>query len=220
MGRLTPEVFNDSCCDGGGTDSGDHCQPCGCDSGAGWVCAVHRREQKDVLRDLAEDMDCSIDALVEYACESVGTPYQAEERLRHPDQVGTGGEPVVYGRKGKKLGKLKAHLRDVVQKTWNFAGRLETARDHEMNAVIGLAAEAGEVLDTCKKAWFHAEKGPGHYRKDLVNELGDVYYYLLKTQDVFGISTKEILAANREKLESRHPELQQVTERFPDGYIR
>lgn len=41
MGKLTQEVFNESCCDGGAMCM-DSAQPCGCDRKANWVCEVHR----------------------------------------------------------------------------------------------------------------------------------------------------------------------------------
>lgn len=112
---------------------------------------------------------------------------------------------------------MQRHLDEVVNKTWNFAGRLDSPRDHQMNAVVGLAAEAGEVLDVMKKSWFHT---PKDRRSELVSELGDVCYYLLKVMDVYGLTLDEVLAGNREKLESRHPELGKVTERFGKGMIR
>lgn len=118
------------------------------------------------------------------------------------------------------MGKLKKHLTEVVNVTWNFAKRLKTPQDHEMNALVGLASEAGELLDIGKKKWFHSEKPAGFYREKLVLELGDVVYYLLKVMDVFGITMKEVLAGNRAKLASRHPELGEVTERFSGNYIR
>jgi NTP pyrophosphatase (non-canonical NTP hydrolase) len=89
-----------------------------------------------------------------------------------------------------------------------------------MNAVLGLAGEAGEVADQVKKWQYHTEKSFEFHREKLVSELGDVYFYLLKLQDLTGITTEECIAANRAKLESRHPELNKVTERFPDGYIK
>lgn len=120
----------------------------------------------------------------------------------------------------KRGGKLKRHLQEVVNVTWNFSGRLQTPRDHEMNAIVGLAAEAGEVLDVGKKYWFHTEGSRAKLREKLVLELGDVVYYLLKTMDIFGISMKEILAGNRRKLASRHPELGEVKERFSGDYVK
>jgi NTP pyrophosphatase (non-canonical NTP hydrolase) len=117
------------------------------------------------------------------------------------------------------LGKLKRHLNEVINPSWNFSGRLQN-RDHEMNAVVGLASEAGEVLDVMKKAWFHDEKPRDFIRKKLVLELGDVVYYLLKTMDLFDISMKEVLEGNRAKLESRHPELGKVKVRFDGNHIK
>lgn len=118
------------------------------------------------------------------------------------------------------MGKLSNHLKNVVNKSWNFSGRLKTDQDHQMNAIVGLAAEAGEVLDVAKKMWFHDEKPFEYFRKKIVLELGDVFYYALKVMDLFGISLKEVLDGNREKLESRHPELGKVKERFSGDYIK
>lgn len=118
------------------------------------------------------------------------------------------------------MGKMSKHLKEVVNVAWNFAGRLETPRDHQMNAMVGLASEAGELLDIGKKMWFHTEKPFDAFRQKIVLELGDVFFYALKVMDVFGLTLKEVLDANREKLESRHPELGKVTERFGPNAIR
>lgn len=42
MGKLTEEVFNESCCDGGATSDVFSCQPCGCDPGANHICEACR----------------------------------------------------------------------------------------------------------------------------------------------------------------------------------
>jgi len=109
---------------------------------------------------------------------------------------------------------LYTHLNDIVNQTWNFSGRCKTRQDHEVNALIGLASEAGEALDIGKKYWYHSEKPYSFYREKLLSELGDVLYYWLKCLDVFGFTIEEILEYNKKKLASRHPELGQVTERF------
>jgi NTP pyrophosphatase (non-canonical NTP hydrolase) len=42
MGKLTSEVFNEACCDGGAASANSmSAQPCGCDPGAKWVCKMH-----------------------------------------------------------------------------------------------------------------------------------------------------------------------------------
>ncbi len=118
------------------------------------------------------------------------------------------------------MGRLKRHLDEVVNKTWNFAGRITDERGHQQNAMIGLASEAGELLDIGKKLWYHGEKPKDYWREKMLGELGDVIYYLLKVMDIFGFTLKEVLAYNRKKLASRHPELGEVTERFGKDAIR
>lgn len=118
------------------------------------------------------------------------------------------------------MGKLKKHLETVVNKAWNYAGRITTEQEHQINAMIGVASEAGELLDIGKKMWYHTKKPFSHYREKMVLEIGDIFFYLLKTMDLFDITLKEVLAKNKEKLESRHPELGVVTERFGPNAIR
>jgi NTP pyrophosphatase (non-canonical NTP hydrolase) len=115
---------------------------------------------------------------------------------------------------------LREHLDEVVNKTWDFAGRIETHKDGVMNAILGLAGEAGEVADRAKKAYFHQEKDLNWTLEQFRYELGDVMYYWLKVVDLLGMTPEEVLKANREKLESRHPELGKVTERFSAEAIR
>lgn len=51
MGKLTSEVFNESCCDGGSCSTHESAQPCGCDLGADYYCDDHKwREPLDDLR--------------------------------------------------------------------------------------------------------------------------------------------------------------------------
>lgn len=115
---------------------------------------------------------------------------------------------------------LQDHLNDVVNKSWNFAGRITKKKGHQMNALIGLASEAGEALDIGKKMWFHTKKEESFYRDKLLSEFGDIFYYLLKSLDVFGFTVEEVLAYNKKKLESRHPEFGKVTERFGKEAIK
>lgn len=115
---------------------------------------------------------------------------------------------------------LHNHLTNVINKSWNYAGRCKTVNDEINNAVLGLAGEAGEVSDQVKKMLYHTEKPFTFHREKLVSELGDVFFYAMKLMDLMGISLEEVIAGNKEKLESRHPELGKVTERFSQGYIQ
>ena len=113
---------------------------------------------------------------------------------------------------------LQEHLDAVVNPTWNFAGKLERPQDHFLNAVVGISSEAGELLDIHKKVWFHTKPIHGE-QQHIKSELGDIIYYWLKAVDLHGFTVEEVLAYNKEKLESRHPELGKVAERFGAGAI-
>lgn len=97
------------------------------------------------------------------------------------------------------------HLRNVVDKTWNYAGLLQSERDHILNAVMGLGGEAGEIVDLHKKMFFHKPKDGR--REEILHELGDVLYYFNKLRDLYGFSMKEIVEANLEKLFKRHADI-------------
>ena len=86
----------------------------------------------------------------------------------------------------------------------NFEDHMEYARSYaHLHAAVGLAGEAGEVLDLFKKSVF---TGKVLDRDDLVKELGDVEFYLQALRTVSGISRDEVLDANVVKLNNRHPE--------------
>lgn len=113
---------------------------------------------------------------------------------------------------------LEEHLEKVVNVCWNYAGRISTFEEHLQNAVLGLTGEVGETADIVKKMLYHS---PGvDYTDKLKHELGDVAFYFAKVLELSGLTLEEVLAANKEKLSSRHPELGKVAERFGPGYIR
>jgi len=115
---------------------------------------------------------------------------------------------------------LNKHYEEVVAPCWNYAKRCNTWNDHVNNAALGLAGEGGEVADQVKKMLYHTEKPLEFHKQKVTQELGDVVFYMLKLMNILDISMDDVLTANREKLQSRHPELGQVVERFGEGYIR
>ena len=68
---------------------------------------------------------------------------------------------------------------------------------------LGLAGEAGEVVDAIKKWSFQ-----GHVldQKAVLLELGDVLWYLALIGSVFGWALEEVVAANVAKLRKRYPD--------------
>lgn len=67
---------------------------------------------------------------------------------------------------------------------------------------LGLAGEAGEVADHIKKALFHGK--PLDY-DHLVEELGDVLWYLDRTLAFLGVDLEYCMVVNDLKLERRYP---------------
>lgn len=70
-------------------------------------------------------------------------------------------------------------------------------------AALGLAGEAGEVVDYLKKVIHH---GHDLDREKLAKELGDVLWYVAETASTAGITLDEIAVKNIDKLAKRYPE--------------
>lgn len=73
---------------------------------------------------------------------------------------------------------------------------------HVLHMAFALGIEVGELCDPIKKAIF--------YRKDLdreniIEELGDVEFYLEGLRQAYGISRDTVLKANHAKLTKRYP---------------
>lgn len=83
-------------------------------------------------------------------------------------------------------------------KAENFDNSLDAA----MHAATGIASEAGELLDAVKASWA--------YKKDLdyeniIEELGDIEFYLQALRSQLCIRRKEVIEANVNKLMERYP---------------
>ena len=76
-------------------------------------------------------------------------------------------------------------------------------RDMLINGAMGLCGESGEVIDILKKHIFH-----GHEldREHLLEELGDVAWYLNEAAYALDSSLEEIFDRNIAKLKKRYPQ--------------
>ena len=85
-----------------------------------------------------------------------------------------------------------------------FVSRLFKADTYDQmfnHAVLGICGEAGELADAIKK---HV-----HYRKPLdrenvIEELGDIFFYLHALMNLIGVTEQEVLNANAVKLSNRY----------------
>lgn len=89
---------------------------------------------------------------------------------------------------------------ELAQRTSNKALDL---RGHLFNGVLGLSGEAGECADLVKKHYFQDAR-PMIDR--LVDELGDVLWYVAETARAIDVTLEEVATHNVEKLRRRYPE--------------
>ena len=76
-------------------------------------------------------------------------------------------------------------------------------KDVLINGVMGLCGESGEAIDIVKK---HLAQGHELDQEALINELGDVAWYLAETARALGVDLETVLARNIAKLKQRYPE--------------
>jgi len=89
-----------------------------------------------------------------------------------------------------------------------FVLALVKKRDFELmlgQATRGIASEAGEINDCVKK---HLDYAQEMNMENLIEELGDMRFYLQAIQNLYGISDETVLQANATKLAKRYQNLQ------------
>lgn len=74
------------------------------------------------------------------------------------------------------------------------------------NAVNGIAGEAGEIDDLWKKIKFHGKEFNDDVKNEIINEIGDMFWYLAQASIALGVPLEEIIKMNIEKLKKRHPD--------------
>ena len=76
-----------------------------------------------------------------------------------------------------------------------------TREEQIANMIMGLAGENGEIADHIKKAFYQ-----GHQldRKHLMEELGDLMFYVVNLATLYDLSMENILDYNIEKLKKRY----------------
>lgn len=83
----------------------------------------------------------------------------------------------------------------------NIRSRIGNKEIRLLHVGLGLATEAGEFLDALKKWLFY---GKEYDKINLIEELGDVLWYVALASDQLGISIEEIMERNNAKLETRY----------------
>lgn len=99
----------------------------------------------------------------------------------------TGGQQLRYDEFVRKLFKLNAACGDL------------------MHAAIGICGEAGELGDAIKK---HVVYNKDLDRANVIEELGDLRFYMQAMQNLLGITEQEVLQHNACKLMVRYENLE------------
>lgn len=76
-------------------------------------------------------------------------------------------------------------------------------KDILINGVMGLCGESGEVIDIVKK---HLAQGHELNKEKIIEELGDVCWYIAEIAEVLNVSMESIMEGNIGKLKKRYPE--------------
>ena len=76
-------------------------------------------------------------------------------------------------------------------------------KDNLTHAIMGLSAEAGELMDEFKK-WRFYNDGRSFPQKRLEEELGDTLYYVFAVCHELGVKPEDIMWQNRNKLRERY----------------
>lgn len=90
-----------------------------------------------------------------------------------------------------------------VLRTESQQNHIDNIAPRLIHAVTGISTEAGEMLDSLKKAMFYGKP------VDVVNmleELGDLQYYIGLACAVYGWSFEDLWESNQKKLKTRYPE--------------
>ena len=74
-----------------------------------------------------------------------------------------------------------------------------------LNAALGLTGEAGEVSDVVKKHYF---QGHPFDKEKIIDECGDVLWYVALMADALEVTLEDIALHNIEKLEKRYHDKQ------------
>ena len=99
---------------------------------------------------------------------------------------------------------IKDYVKTVLKREMSYLGSIERLSEKPiriLHASMGLATESGEILEQIKKHIFY---GKPLDEVNLVEECGDLLWYMAVMLDSIGVSFEEVMEANDRKLELRY----------------
>jgi NTP pyrophosphatase (non-canonical NTP hydrolase) len=94
-----------------------------------------------------------------------------------------------------------------------FVRRLFKAQSEDLmklHAGLGITGEAGEIADVIKREIIYGKKEDAEgksTRAGMIEELGDLRFYIQAAMQMYGISEHEVLQGNADKLCDRYKKL-------------
>lgn len=90
---------------------------------------------------------------------------------------------------------------------------LDGIKANLLHHAVGVAGEAGELLDAVKKNFIYNKPVD---RANIIEELGDLEFYMAGVREALAITRDQTLEANMEKLAKRYPNYQYTNQRAQD----
>ena len=92
-------------------------------------------------------------------------------------------------------------VRSLLKPAGDIFNSLNPTKIDILHGAVGVCTEAGELLDAAKKYVFY---GKTLDRTNIIEELGDLEFYMQSIRQILHITRKETLKANMEKLAIRY----------------
>lgn len=100
--------------------------------------------------------------------------------------------------------KFEDMVRKLVKPGAAILAEISPEEAHLMHMLLGLAGEVGELIDACKKSIIYRKPMD---RINLLEELGDLEFYMEGIRQAFFIYRPAVLEANIAKLSARYNKL-------------
>jgi NTP pyrophosphatase (non-canonical NTP hydrolase) len=84
---------------------------------------------------------------------------------------------------------------------WDIVSEFDDLKAHRVHMAMGIAGEAGELLDAIKK---HVIYNRELDIENVIEELGDIEFYMEGLRDQLGVSREDVLQHNINKLTTRY----------------
>ena len=92
-------------------------------------------------------------------------------------------------------------INEYQEKAMTFLNKELSEKDILINGVMGLCGESGEVIDIVKK---HLAQGHELNKDKIIEELGDVCWYIAEIASVLNVKLEDVLKGNIDKLSKRY----------------